>query len=339
MTFISLVSSFVFSFNNFYVSFPITEKLMSSKKMPCDLPHSPPAATERQRMISLTPYVREAQEIMRPAWHIKPRKLFDFLLIHWIDGSGEISVGGQRLTVQSGDLTWIPPDTLHELRGDAPGTLLQFIHFDLQYDPQRSHWSARIPGGTESLSAWPERMHPPLKDPIIKTWCGKISGGNQAVVTDTLRRIILEYTRTQTSGLMIAGLTNQLLAHLLDSHHQESPLSTPHIRTLEQAMQQIQLHGHEKLDIQTLARQSRLSPAHFRKLFREHYRQNPRTAHLNAKIRAACDYLIYSDLNISEIADRLGFTNVHNFSRAFRNAAGQSPSAYRSGKTEPPPAG
>jgi len=59
-------------------------------------------------------------------------------------------------------------------------------------------------------------------------------------------------------GLMIAGLTNQLLAHLLDSHHQESPLSTPHIRTLEQAMQQIQLRVHEKLDIQTLARQSRL---------------------------------------------------------------------------------
>jgi AraC family transcriptional regulator of arabinose operon len=58
---------------------------------------------------------------------------------------------------------------------------------------------------------------------------------------------------------------------------------------------------------------------------------------LNAKIRAACDYLIYSESNISEIADRLGFTNVHNFSRAFRKATGQSPSAYRSGKTELPP--
>jgi AraC-like DNA-binding protein/mannose-6-phosphate isomerase-like protein (cupin superfamily) len=319
----------------FMYHFRLQREFMSHKKMPGSLPHCPPGSTEQQRMLYFSPYVREAQEILRPAWHVKPRKLFDFLLIHWIDGSGEVAVGGQRFTVQSGDLTWIPPDTLHELRGDAPGTLLQFIHFDLQYDPQRSHWSARIPGGTESLSDWPERMHPPVKDPIIKNWCGKISGGNQAVVTDTLRRIILEYNRTRASGLMIAGLTNQLLAHLLDSR--ESSPDTPHIRTIEAAMQQIQLRGHEKLDIQTLARQSRLSPAHFRNLVREHYRQNPRTAHLNAKIRAACDYLIYSDLNISEIADRLGFTNVHNFSRAFRNAAGQSPSAYRSGKTEPPP--
>ena len=47
----------------------------------------------------------------------------------------------------------------------------------------------------------------------------------------------------------------------------------------------------------------------------------------------ACDDLIYSDCSITEIADRLGFTNVHNFSRAFRKAIGQPPTAYRAGRT------
>ena len=75
-----------------------------------------------------------------------------------------------------------------------------------------------------------------------------------------------------------------------------------------------------------------LSPTHFRRLFREHYRQSPRDAHLAAKMRRACDDLVYSDLTITEIADRLGFTNVHNFSRAFRKAIGQPPSSYRAGR-------
>jgi len=96
-------------------------------------------------------------------------------------------------------------------------------------------------------------------------------------------------------------------------------------------MQKIQLHCHEKLNINLLARQHGLSPTHFRKLFKKHYHQSPRTALLEAKMRTACNCLIYSNLTISEIGDRLGFTNIHNFSRAFHNAVGRSPTAYRAG--------
>jgi len=304
---------------------------MINRPLPGNLPHNPPLPIEQNRLLTITPYVREAQEVMRPTWHINPRKLFDFLLVHLIDGKGEFSVAGNRFPVESGDLIWIPPNTLHEMRGDAPGTLLQYLHFDLLYDPARSHWSASIPGNTTDLSAWPERMHPSVTDPIIKTWCGKISANNPALVTETLRRIILEYNRTQTCSLLISGLVCQLIETLQNNRRADSPLSAPHARTIENAMGYIQAHSHEKLNIDTLAKQHRLSTTHFRKLFREHYRQSPRTAHLNAKMHTACDYLIYSDLTISEIADRLGFTNIHNFSRAFHKLIGCSPSAYRTG--------
>ncbi len=121
----------------------------------------------------------------------------------------------------------------------------------------------------------------------------------------------------------------------LGSRGKMAAVRTAGIRTapaLPNTVSHIQLHSHGKLNIETLARQHGLSTTHFRKLFREYYRQSPRSAHLNAKMRAACDCLVYSDLNITEIADRLGFTNVHNFSRAFSKAIGQSPSAYRAGK-------
>lgn len=305
---------------------------MQCDKIPGELAHNPPGATERQRLFTFTPYVREAQEVMRPTWHLKPRRLFDFMLLHWIDGTGELTIADHTYSAENGDIFWVPPDTLHEMRGDAPGTLMRYIHFDLYYDPRRSHWSARIPGDTRDIARWQDRMHPPINDPVIGHWCGKLPAGNPSPVNELLRRIIMEYNRTQTSNLLISGLVCQLIGHLLDTQP-ASPVESRHIRTLESAMQHIQTHCHEKLDIDALARKHGLSTTHFRKLFREHYRQNPRTAHLNAKMRVACDSLIYSGLSISEIADRLGFTNIHNFSRAFRNTIGRTPTAYRNGDT------
>lgn len=302
---------------------------MTAQNIPGELPHTAPAPASQERLLSLRPYVREAQEGFRPTWYIKPRRLFDYLLVNLQEGTGEFIIGNERYAASAGDLFWIPPDTLHEMRGNAPGTRLQFIHFDLIYDPGRSHWSSNIPGGTTDLSAWPEHMHPPVNDPLIGTWCGKLEGHSSSQATELLHRIILDYNRAQISTLAVAGGVLQLIGHLLGSRHNDSPLAPRHVKAIENAMRQIQLHCEERLNIETLARQHGLSPTHFRRLFREHFGQSPRDAHLAAKMRRACDDLIYSDLTITEIADRLGFTNVHNFSRAFRKAIGQPPSTYR----------
>jgi len=179
---------------------------MHPDKIPGELPHIPPASAAQERLETFIPYVREAKETMRSTWNIQPRKLFDFLLVQLMEGTGEFVIGAKRYVTNAGDLFWIPPNTLHEMRGDAPGTVLQYIHFDLIYDPERSHWSANIPGGTTDLSAWPSRMHPSINDPIIGNWCGQLHGHNPAHVSEILRRIIMEYNRTQNSNVLIAGL-------------------------------------------------------------------------------------------------------------------------------------
>jgi AraC-like DNA-binding protein len=74
-----------------------------------------------------------------------------------------------------------------------------------------------------------------------------------------------------------------------------------------------------------------LSESHFRKVFREVHRESPGKMFNRNRISEACDKLCYTDMNISEIADSLGYSNVHNFSRAFREAMNISPSNYRKG--------
>ncbi len=298
--------------------------------LPGQQPHHPPPSIEKDRLLKLHPYIREANEVFRPTWHIAPRRLFDFLLVHILKGTGRFTVAGNSFDIAEGDVIWIPPDTLHEMYGHSPGTHIQYIHFDLFYDPLRSHWSAHIPGGTTDLTSWPDQMHPPVNDPVMDTWCGKLSAGNPVLITETLRRIILEFNRNQTSGPIATGLLFQLIGHLLRTHS-DSPLTARQTDIVEKAMRQIQRESYQKMKLEKLAQQHGLSAPHFRKLFRAHFGQSPRETHFNAKIRTASDFLTYSDLTVSEIADRLGFTNVHNFSRAFSKATGQSPSTYRNG--------
>lgn len=291
-------------------------------------PHAPPSEIEQGRLMRLRPYVREANAVFRPTWHIGPRRLLDYLLVQILDGNGTFVIDGTRIDVSGGDLVWIPPNTLHEMRGYAPGNQLQYVHFDLLYDPRRSHWSAVIPGGTNDLSSVCALMHPPVEDPVIAKWCGILPHGDASLVTELLRRIVLTYKPGGVSGVKIAGLMLQIIAHLTE-YENEPRLSQRRQVVMEHAMRMIRLQGGRRINLDTLARQHGMSTSHFRKCFREHFGQSAKETVIEAQMSAALDYLMYSDLTISEIAEELGFSNVHNFSRAFSRQMGRPPSAFR----------
>ena len=52
---------------------------------------------------------------------------------------------------------------------------------------------------------------------------------------------------------------------------------------------------------------------------------------LTAVIQKACELLAYGKMNVSEIASKLGYSNVHNFSRSFSKTMKVSPKKYRRG--------
>jgi AraC-like DNA-binding protein len=51
--------------------------------------------------------------------------------------------------------------------------------------------------------------------------------------------------------------------------------------------------------------------------------------HDRARMQKACELVLHSGSSITEIASRLGFSTVHNFSRAFKREIGVSPRSYR----------
>lgn len=286
-----------------------------------------------KRLQELRPYVRQSGDDLRPKWLLKERKLLDYLLVYIASGEGVFTVAGETFTVSSGDLVWIPPDTLHEMSGTSDKMHCLYIHFDLLYDSRRSHWDACMPGGIIDLSAWKEFMHPPLSDPVIAAWCGILPVSCRNRMVELLEMICAEHRlRPGTSSLKLSGMMLELLALLIEDFEAVSLPQAPHHQQMREAADLIRLQALSVPNLKKLAARFSLSESHFRKLFRETHGISCGAMLRQARMFRAAEMLAYSAENISEIAERLGFSSVHNFSRAFKTATSLTPSQYRNGK-------
>lgn len=64
------------------------------------------------------------------------------------------------------------------------------------------------------------------------------------------------------------------------------------------------------------------------KIFRESTSQSPMEYYTSLKIKEAKKLIRERNHSVSEISDLLGYSSIHNFSRAFKKAVGLSPTAY-----------
>ena len=78
-----------------------------------------------------------------------------------------------------------------------------------------------------------------------------------------------------------------------------------------------------------LARALGMSYSRFQPVFKAHIGMAPHQHLLDVRLNLARYWLTDSDLAVSEIADRLGFSTVYYFSRLLKQSPGSSPFTYR----------
>jgi len=83
------------------------------------------------------------------------------------------------------------------------------------------------------------------------------------------------------------------------------------------------------LTLEDIARSVNFSASHYSALFRKKTGFAPIEYFNHLKIQKACQYLLYTELRIKEIADKLGIEDPYYFSRMFAKLMGQSPLQYR----------
>lgn len=100
---------------------------------------------------------------------------------------------------------------------------------------------------------------------------------------------------------------------------------------VQQARHYLLEHSADPIDMEGLARQLGLSYSRFRALFKEHTGTAPHQYQLDIRMNKARELLRRSNLSVTEVAERVGFSSVYYFSRLFKKREGCSPKGYRGG--------
>ncbi len=289
-----------------------------------------PPKEESGILFGLTPYVRQCTDDTRDDWHVAPKKLLDYLLIY-TSGTCYIKIENDEQMLTGESLIWIPPNTLYELHSTSKMRCM-YIYFDLIYDPNRSHWDAYLPGDPRDLTYFDGLMHPPVKNSLINDLKGDVEIVDFFSIKNIMNQICKTYQKhLQKSILALSGMLLQLINEIVKNRFNEAESKTMHKQLLNDAANYILKHIDENIDVAETAETFGFSTTHFRKLFRESYGISPQTFHRQHRMRRSCELLSFTSLNISEIAHSLGFSNVHNFSRAFKKVHFISPTKYRHG--------
>jgi len=273
----------------------------------------------------LSPYVRGALEHMRGPWHIASRAVLDYLLVYVVSGTGRFSVGDDIFDVGPADLIWIPPGMLHEMRGHPPKMFVAYLHFDLVHDPVRS---PRVKSGAGYPAGDHADMHPFFARQPIAGWWGKLPVVNGPAIYALMKRAIAEQ-RGARRPLCVSGLMLEIIGEIVTGLSPSAAGAGARWPALRRAAERIFAEPEIELDLPSMARAAHLSESHFRKLFRETHGESPRAMKNRALMRKACELVLHSGETITEIAFQLGFSTVHNFSRAFSREIGVSPRDYQ----------
>jgi AraC-like DNA-binding protein len=106
-------------------------------------------------------------------------------------------------------------------------------------------------------------------------------------------------------------------------------------RHLVRAKDLIDARYFEPLDVRSLARAARLSPAHFSREFRREFGESPHQYLLTRRMERAASLLRTTDRSVADICLMVGLRSVGSFTSMFGRIFGLSPVAYR---TSHPPA-
>jgi AraC-like DNA-binding protein len=103
----------------------------------------------------------------------------------------------------------------------------------------------------------------------------------------------------------------------------------PVLSPLEVAREEIELRLGEPLSVASLAKLAGLTPNHFNTAFRLRYGMPPIRLQAHLRIEKARRLLETTDARVSEIAERVGFSDIYQFSKTFKRLTGLSPLCYR----------
>lgn len=132
---------------------------------------------------------------------------------------------------------------------------------------------------------------------------------------------LLESTVTDPIGTLCA-LFKVFNAIKDESHSEENDF-------VNKAILYVESNYHKSFNVEKYAKSIGVSRSYFTTSFTEKTGTSPYSFLINERIENAKKYLLKSDLTITQIATKVGFSSIDRFSSIFKEKTGMSPKKYR----------
>ena len=252
-------------------------------------------------------------------------------LLFLAGGSGDVSLDGVRSALVPPCLVIVPATVVH-------GFSFSNIVTGLVLTLYQSHLDGILHTSPQAAQA--------LRSPNVLPLSGQPEAAR--AITDALQAIAAEFAGRAAGRLALIEAHLAIVAIMI----QRVCLVTPAADGLAgrrgrmRAMRfrdMIDCDFQARATVDDYARRLGVTPVHLRRLCREHLGTTPLGV-LNARaILEAKRLLVFSSLDVKQIAGAIGFEDPSYFSRAFQRATGLAPSAFRAKRhttaARPPSAG
>ncbi len=238
-------------------------------------------------------------------------------LYYIAEGRCSVFIGQRTYRLQAGDFALIPAGTLHKTDFTSHGQNTKYvISFSAVTAKKLDAFLETDFSGTGFRAG-------KIKAPVQR----------QEAVLLLVNRMLYEFENQPELG---RSLCMALLAELLISlqryrggkEENDGSEDPAHSRMRDVATYLCE-HAGEPITLAETAAHFAVSPSHLSRVFHRETGFGVREYLIQYRIRQACELLLNSDLSVTQIADRCGFSDSNYFGDAFKKATGLSPREYR----------
>lgn len=230
-------------------------------------------------------------------------------------GSGVYEEQREIYPLYEGVLIYSKPGIVHQIR-DVRELSLLFVAFELDEKLSEPGELARYTNLMLQGRPWLDRQ---ADSPIVRLWQSMMVPCDESSALPAAALPLLSHTLLSSFPVLFGGVYGI----------GDSPVRVTAEHTIRRAKRYIRDNLDGNLSLPEVARQLNLSERHLSRLFASNILETFTDVVKKERIRAAERLLLGSELPIKDIAERVGFSSVHYFTRIFSAHKGLPPAAFR----------
>ena len=308
----------------------------------------------RDPLSMINPHINLAlYDPVETPWVMKERVIFDYEFLYVKDGRMTITIEDQSYTTSPGEIYLFRPGQRHSISALEGNLVIQpHVHFDLlQYDDW-DQWFISYKNKEEMTDDERKLIRPDIMKELFPDFPSCI------VLTDCWYTEFLLFDVIQSFknlhgdprsyhprrndprdhdplGVLQLKLSFlKFFTHMIKEYQYGRTRSDAKKNLASQIRGYLENNLNSPVRMAELAHTFHMDTSYLGRIFREEYQISPIKYHNMMRIRKSHEMLIYTNASITEIAKRMGFETVNDFSRSFKRYENISPAQARKSAEE-----